>query len=59
MQMTLMHTPVRRGGAVIRAMRAVERWFSQSINALGQPCANADANRGPTGRGSRPSELSS
>ena len=45
MQMTLMHTPVRRGGAVIRAMRAVGRWFSQSINALGQPCANADANR--------------
>ena len=45
MQMTLMHTPVRRGGALVRAMRAVGRSCSQSINALGQPCANADANR--------------
>ena len=42
MQTTSMHTPARRGGALVRA---VGRWFSRSVNALGQPYANADAER--------------
>ena len=40
-----MHTPARRAGALGRTVRAVGRWFSQSVNALGQPYANADADR--------------
>ena len=45
MQTTSMHTPARRGGALVRTVRAVGRWFSRSVNALGQPCANAAADR--------------
>ena len=45
MQTTSMHTPARRGGALVRTVRAVGRWFSRSVNALGQPYANADADR--------------
>jgi len=45
MQTTSMHTPARRGGASVRTVRAVGRWFSRSVNALGQPYANADADR--------------
>jgi hypothetical protein len=45
MQTTSMHTPARRGGALVRTVRAVGRWFSRSVNTLGQPYANADADR--------------
>jgi hypothetical protein len=45
MQTTSMHTPARQGGALVRTVRAVGRWFSRSVNALGQPYANADADR--------------
>jgi hypothetical protein len=45
MQTTSMHTPARRGGALVRTVRAVGRWFSRSVNALGQPYANANADR--------------
>ena len=45
MQTTSMHTPARRGGTLVRTVRAVGRWFSRSVNALGQPYANADADR--------------
>ena len=45
MQTTSMHTPARRGGALVRTVRAVSRWFSRSVNALGQPYANGDADR--------------
>jgi hypothetical protein len=45
MQTTSMHTPLRRGGALLRTVRAVSRWFSQSANALTQPSANADGDR--------------
>jgi hypothetical protein len=44
MQTTSMHTPAR-GGALVRTVRAVGRWFSRSVNTLGQPYANADADR--------------
>ena len=40
MQTTSMHTPARRGGASVRTVRAVGRWFSRSVNAPGQPYAN-------------------
>ena len=45
MQTTSLHTPARRGGALVRTVRAVGRRFSRSVNALGQPYANADADR--------------
>jgi hypothetical protein len=45
MQTTSMHSPARRAGALVRTVRTVGRWFSQSVNALGQPYANADAER--------------
>jgi hypothetical protein len=40
-----MHFPARRGGALVRIVRAVGRWFSRSVNSLGQPYANADTAR--------------
>ena len=40
MQTTSMHTPARRGGALVRTVRAVGRWFSRSVNALGKPSAD-------------------
>jgi hypothetical protein len=43
MQTTSMHTPARRGGALVRTARAVGRWFYRSVNALGKPYENADA----------------
>ena len=39
---SMMHTPAPRGGALVRTVRAVGRWFSRSVNAIGQPYANAD-----------------
>ena len=35
MQTTSIHTPARRGGALVRTARAVGRWFSRSVSALG------------------------
>jgi hypothetical protein len=43
MQTTSMHTPARGGGALVRTVRAVGKWFSRSVNALGKPYENADA----------------
>ena len=37
--------PGAPGGALVRTVRAVGRWFSRSVNALGQPYENADADR--------------
>ena len=45
MRTTSLHTPTRRGGGLVRTVRAVGRWFSRSVNARGQPYANADAVR--------------
>ena len=45
MQTTSMHTPARQSGALVRTVRAIGRWFSRSANALGQPYANAEADR--------------
>ena len=45
MRTASMHTPARRGGALVRTVRAIGRWFSRSVNALGQPYANAEAGR--------------
>ena len=45
MQTTSMHTPARRGGTLVRTVRAVGRWFSRSVNALGQPYTNAETDR--------------
>ena len=45
MQATSMYTPARRGGALVRTIRAVGKWFSRSVNALRQPYAKADADR--------------
>jgi hypothetical protein len=45
MQTRSMPTPARRGGALVRTVRAVGRWFSRSVNALGQPYENPDADR--------------
>jgi len=45
MQTTKIDTPARRGGALVRTVRAVSRWFSLSVNALAQPSANADGDR--------------
>ena len=48
MRTTSLHTPTRRGGGLVRlvrTVRAVGRWFSRSVNARGQPYANADADR--------------
>jgi hypothetical protein len=45
MQTRSMHTPARRGGALVRTVRAVGRWFSRSVDALGKPYENADADR--------------
>jgi hypothetical protein len=57
MQTTSMHTPARRGGALVRTVRAVGRWFSRSVNALGQRTRTPTPTGGSTGRGSRRSEL--
>jgi hypothetical protein len=54
MQTTSMHTPARRGGALVRTVRAVGRWFSRSVNALGNPTRMLTLTDGATGRGSRP-----
>jgi hypothetical protein len=42
MQTTPMQIPARREGTLLRNARAVGRWLSRAVNALGQPYANAD-----------------
>jgi hypothetical protein len=44
MQTTSMQTPVPRGGTLLRTARAVGRWFSRAVNAIGQPYAKPEAN---------------
>jgi hypothetical protein len=43
MQRTSMQTPARRGGTLLRTARAVGRWFSRAVKAIGQPYANPNA----------------
>jgi hypothetical protein len=43
MQTTSMQTPARRDGTLLRTVRAVGRWFSRAVNAIGQPNANPEA----------------
>lgn len=37
MQTTSMWMPERRDGTLLRTTRAVGRWFSRAVNAIGQP----------------------
>ena len=43
MQTTSMQTPVLRDGTLLRTARAVGRWFSRAVNAIGQPYAKPEA----------------
>jgi hypothetical protein len=43
MQTTSMQTPVPRDGTLLRTARAVGRWFSRAVNAIGQPYAKPEA----------------
>jgi hypothetical protein len=43
MQTASMQTPVRRDGTLRRTARAVGRWFSRAVNAIGQPYAKPEA----------------
>jgi hypothetical protein len=43
MQTTSMQTPVRRDGTLLRTARAVGRWFSRAVNAIGQPYSKPEA----------------
>ena len=43
MQTTSMQTRVRRDGTLLRTARAVGRWFSRGVNAIGQPYAKPEA----------------
>lgn len=57
MQTTSMHTPARRGGALVRTVRAVGRWFSRSVDPSDNRTRTPRPTGGSTGRGSRRSEL--
>jgi hypothetical protein len=43
MQTTSMQSPAQRGRTLLRTARAVRKWFSRAVNAIGQPYANPDA----------------
>ena len=43
MQTTSLQTPARRDRALLRTARAVGKWFSRALNAIGQPYANSEA----------------
>ena len=43
MQTTSIQTPGRRDGTLLRTARAVGRWFSRAVNAIGQPYAKPEA----------------
>jgi hypothetical protein len=43
MQTTSMQTRVRRDGTLLRTARAVGRWFSRAVKAIGQPYAKPEA----------------
>jgi hypothetical protein len=43
MQTVSMQTPVRRDGTLRRTARAVGRWFSRAVSAIGQPHAKPEA----------------
>ena len=42
-QTTSMQTLVRPDGTLLRTARAVGRWFSRAVNAIGQPYAKPEA----------------
>jgi len=42
MQTTSTQTPARRDRTLLRTARAVGRWFSRAVNAIGQPCAKPE-----------------
>jgi hypothetical protein len=42
MQTTSMQTPVRPDGTLLRTARAVGRWLSRAVNAMGQPDAKPE-----------------
>ena len=56
MQTTSTQTPVHRDGTLLRTARAVGRWFSRAVNAIGQPYAKPEADHWATGRTSPHSE---
>ena len=56
MQTTSLQTRVRRDGTLLRTARAVGRWFSRAVNAIGQPYAKPEADHWATGRTSPHSE---
>jgi len=43
MQTTSMLTPARRGRTLLGTARAVRKWLSRAVNAIGQPYANPNA----------------
>jgi hypothetical protein len=43
MQTTSMQTPMPRDGTLLRTARAVRRWLSRAVNAIGQPYAKPEA----------------
>jgi hypothetical protein len=43
MQTTSTQTPARRDRTLLRTARAVGKWFSRALNAIGQPYANPEA----------------
>ena len=42
MQTTSTQTPARRDRTLLRTARAVGRWFSRAVNAIGQPYAKPE-----------------
>jgi hypothetical protein len=42
MQTTSMQTPVGPDGTLLRTARAVGRWLSRAVNAMGQPYAKPE-----------------
>jgi hypothetical protein len=45
MQTTATQTPARRDGTLARTARAVGKWFSQAVNAIGRPYAQTEGER--------------
>ncbi len=42
MPTTSSQTPARRDRTLLRTARAVSKWFSRALNAIGQPYANRE-----------------
>jgi hypothetical protein len=43
MQTTSTQTPARRDRTLLRTARAVGRWFSRAVSAIGQPYAKPES----------------